>query len=552
MADERTDDAAVSTQGTETLNSNEGNIDTKAPRTFDKNFSKFIKASGFDPEVVSEEWTDQQIRTLKSAFEAERDAKETVEAGESYTELVARMRSETKGELDRQEKIRDICRHDASLMAQAIGEGWTVEKTELAKLRKELDVAPRSNFSSRGYAPPDSRVMEAAMCMTAGIRPSWLDVNSNHWKDWKGSQNKGYSEQELDAASDLGEYTFGRLFHEYLATSGVSVAPGTTMSELIGKVKDTHRTLRASSGFSTVSISGILSNVMNKRLLEMFETVNPVAQRISASRSVSDFKETKQFRLTGNGDFLMIEPTGEIQQMGLRETEHATRPYTYGRMINVSREMLINDDLGALTGVTRVLGRKGATKLQKVFFTMWLGTGGSTLFTAGHNNTLTTALGEAGLTAGEKLFMDQTDADGDPVDVMPAILLVPNDLKVTAEKLMASTTTITVAPGASGGDQATYVTHPNANPHVGKWNIEVSPWLNNSSLTGYSTTAWWLLADPGVLPAAEIVYLNGRQTPHIESEDADFSVLGFQWRAYFDFGCQVLDYQGAVKSTGAG
>jgi hypothetical protein len=53
--------------------------------------------------------------------------------------------------------------------------------------------------------------------------------------------------------------------------------------------------------------------------------------------------------------------------------------------------------------------------------------------------------------------------------------------------------------------------------------------------------AWYLLADPADLPVIEVAFLNGQESPTIETAEADFNVLGVQMRGYHDFGCALQD-----------
>ena len=92
---------------------------------------------------------------------------------------------------------------------------------------------------------------------------------------------------------------------------------------------------------------------------------------------------------------------------------------------------------------------------------------------------------------------------------------------------------------------------PDLNPHAGKYEVVMSQFLQNANITGYSTTAWYLFADPGLLPAFCITYLNGQQSPQIESAEVDFNKLGMSWRCVYDFGIDQVDYRGAVMSDGA-
>jgi hypothetical protein len=123
---------------------------------------------------------------------------------------------------------------------------------------------------------------------------------------------------------------------------------------------------------------------------------------------------------------------------------------------------------------------------------------------------------------------------------MPAILLVPTALKVTANALMKSERLIT---GASA-------TYGEANPYAGRFTVESSPYMSNTSYTGYSAAAWYMLANPAELPVIEIAALYGRVEPVIETADADFNVLGVQMRGYSDIGVNLQEYRGGVRADG--
>jgi hypothetical protein len=77
----------------------------------------------------------------------------------------------------------------------------------------------------------------------------------------------------------------------------------------------------------------------------------------------------------------------------------------------------------------------------------------------------------------------------------------------------------------------------------------VVPQLENSNFTGYSATTWWMLPDPAILASAVVSFLNGVQTPVVESADADFNVLGIQLRGYHDFGVDMSEYLASVQAN---
>ena len=123
------------------------------------------------------------------------------------------------------------------------------------------------------------------------------------------------------------------------------------------------------------------------------------------------------------------------------------------------------------------------------------------------------------------------------------------DLEVEADEFYVSTNINT-----STADTTTPTTirrQPSRNVFLGKYRPVVSTYLSNTSYSGYSTTAWYLLADPRDLATVEVAFLNGRETPVVESADADFNVLGVQMRGYFDFGVAKTEYRAGLKSKGA-
>ena len=122
---------------------------------------------------------------------------------------------------------------------------------------------------------------------------------------------------------------------------------------------------------------------------------------------------------------------------------------------------------------------------------------------------------------------------------MPAIMLVPTALSAMATQLYKS---------LELRDTTASTKYPVANPHQGKFRAEVSRYLSNAAYTGNSSKAWYLLADPSDLPVIEVAFLNGQESPTIETAEADFNVLGVQMRGYHDFGCALQDTRAGSRA----
>jgi len=116
------------------------------------------------------------------------------------------------------------------------------------------------------------------------------------------------------------------------------------------------------------------------------------------------------------------------------------------------------------------------------------------------------------------------------LNVQPAYLIVPPELEVTAVQLISSV----VDPTKNNATP---------NPFANRLTVVADPELTNEK-------EWYLTAAPMVLPGIEVTYLNGKDTPTMESA-IQFDTLGIKWRIYMDFGVNLIDFRGLLKSTGA-
>jgi hypothetical protein len=313
-------------------------------------------------------------------------------------------------------------------MAQnAIDGKWTVERFRLELLEATM---PQSHtvFSPRPDRRVNNRVLEAALCMTGRL----------------GDYEKTFDDQTLQAAHD--EFRRGIGLNQLILLCAEANGYNGRHSREV-----TIEAQRAAFGmlsptkiqatqFSTINISTILSNVANKFLREGWMAVDQTPMNIAAIRPVQDFKQITTVSLTGDLMFRKLSATGEIQHGTVGEEVYTNQADTYARMLAVTRQDIVNDDVSALTSAPRRLGRGGMLKLNDIFWTTFLNNGAFFVAGAPRNNDLGAGvpLGLAGLAAAEVAFMSQTDPDGKPLGVQPAILLVPTALRATALTLMTS------------------------------------------------------------------------------------------------------------------
>ena len=491
------------------------------------NFEQWVEAQGF----VLAELNEKQTSNLKTMYEAsqegEGDGKTTVATTTSVMgseNAVADLRAELAAETKRVGAIRKVCAgQHGEIEARAIEEGWEETKTELEVLRAERPAAPHIG---RGRDPINADILEAAACMSAG-----LDEND---------LVKQYGDRAMEAAQPMRHVGLRELVAACARMEGQDLPP------VFG---DGTATIRA--GFSTMSLPGILENVMNKTMLAAYQVSEIVALQLCKVGSVSDFKEVTRYRLLGTGGFEQVAPDGELKHGKLGEQKFTNKADTYGQILMLTRRDIINDDLGAFMDIPREMGRSGAESIDDLFFSLFLSNPGS-FFSAGNNNYLTgvdTDFGPDSLTTAKTLFRKQKAGPGakakdqKPINIRPENLIVPVELETEAELLMGSAQIM--LDGASSKTKM-----PTDNPHRNKYKIVSVPHLSDSYYTGNSAKAWFLFANPAVVPAFELVFLNGKRTPTIERIEAPANMLGMGFRGYIDVGVKEQDPRGAVKVKG--
>jgi hypothetical protein len=506
-----------------------------------RDFEQWAEGKGFDLSAMS----DVQVAALRAAWRAESNPApapapvptpvpdpEPGSGGADLDEFVSRQRAEHA----RQRRVTDIVSQaieeqpgkldELETIGRAAIKGkWTEQQTELAVLRACRASAPSP--LRQATATPPERVLEAAIAQAARLP----------------SAEQAYDERTMEAAHKAFKGGLGLQQLLLIAAQANGYRGSAPVKSNLNEVMRAAFTPRASV-LSTISVSGILSNVANKFLRDHFMAVEQVWSRIAARRSFSDFKTVTTYSMSGDATFEEIPPGGTIPHGTLGETSYTNQAKSYGKMHGLDRRDLINDDLGAFNAVGKRLGRGGAIKLNKVFWGIFLNN--SSFFTSGNANVSTgagSALALAGLNAAYVKFKLLTDPDGNLMGSDAKLLLVPPALWSTGRDLMDSQKKVATTTANAG--------LPDGNPFAGLWEVVSSAYMQDSTLTGNSDAAWYLLADPMDVPVIEVGFLNGQEMPTVESADADFNQLGVQFRGYYDFGVALQEFRGGVRSAGS-
>lgn len=524
--------------------------------------AEMITAGGEDDDdVEGEEETPAKARKGKKIIAAKGKKGKKIaaaivenddDAGEDEeTDPVGDLRASYAADLERIGKIRDLCggRHP-QIEAQAVKEGWTSEKVELEVLRASRPVAAPYINTGAGSGSDNPQVLASAIsaagAMSAGVNEKTAFA--------------GLSDQvkEIAASRKLRGVGLHQIMFMVAAAHGVHLTPGRIDDDSLRAIIRLEHQIQAADGggFSTISLSGITENILNKAMLQAYSDVASVVSDIAFETDTNDFKTYKRYRLTGSGAFQDVGPNGELKNMSLQDEAFSNKLGTKGAIINLGRELLINDDMGAIVQLPQLLGRQGALARERAVFTQILANAAQAdtfaFFSANHANYASgagSALQISSVTTAEKIFLEQKDANGDPIMLTPDRILAPPALKATAENLFNGANLVVGALGSTASKSV----EPNRNPHEGKYRPVISPFLGTQGgITGKSDTGWYLLPPPvGGMAIAQVGYLRGQRVPVIERGEANFNTLGISMRAFFDFGVSMHDNRCGVFSAGA-
>ena len=521
---------------------------TSDPKGLDMDFQEWLEAQGF------EDVNDAQRQTLRAAYDAEHRSDDAIELEKlKASDALDGMRREAIKVSQEMKKISRIAAQygdrcdDAlidSLEAKALTGDISAETFELELLKASRPL-PNGSGTAPSYAGADCNAITAALCNSIGMDEESVADSL------KAEVGVKAADKAMNDAATLRGFNVHKLIHTVLHAHGRSVSPGQGIDDsVLASALECGSNVRASAGFSTVSLPGILSRVANKAMLQSYNDGMGVAREFCAETDTTDFKQFDRYRMTEAGDFEELGATGEIKSSTLTEETLSNQVKTYGRMFGITRQMLINDDLGAMLAIPSLLGKMAARTLEKSVISLLANASTGAASTNFFFSTSTakkkanyaagadTALDIDALGAAYKLFLDQVDSQGNPIMVEPSLLLVTNKNAVNARKLFND---------ASYRFTNTDLKETTENQWQGMFRPLVSPFLSQLATT---EDEYYLLPAPTDTAVINIAYLRGQRSPVISQSDVDFNQLGVQMRGVFDFGVALWDQRLAVKMAG--
>lgn len=310
------------------------------------------------------------------------------------------------------------------------------------------------------------------------------------------------------------------------------------LNSLGGDVEIIDRSLSTTSDFP--NLLGVFAN----KVLAASYALAPSGMKLVMRRGPNhnDFRGRNILRRGEMPALEKVNEKGEFKRGSVAEAKDGYSITTYGKVFGISRQALINDDLGAFADIASGYGLAAAeTENQLLVDTLTANTGGgpklgdnTNLFHANHGNLAGAGavISDVTLSAARLAMRTQKGLNGTaPISATPKYLLVPAALETTAEKYLSA-----LYPAAAS----------NVNPFSGN-KLEL---IVDARLDAKSATRWYIFADPAVLAVIEWAYLAGYEGVQIETR-AGFDVDGVEVKARLDFGAGGVDFRGAYMNPGA-
>lgn len=361
-----------------------------------------------------------------------------------------------------------------------------------------------SVYASNGQIVKDT--MTAALVARSGLKMGNLELSNDN-------PYRGMTLMEMARAS--------------LTDKGVGTASFGDRMALVG----------AAFTHGNSDFGNILADVANKAMLTGFEEAEETFQAWTRQGNLSDFKINKRVALNDMASLPEVRPGAEFQYGTIGDRGENIALATYGQLVSLNRQTIINDDLGAFVRVLQVMGDAAIRTVGDLVYAVLTGnpamSDGNTLFSSAHKNLRTSAGGALSVDSLSKAreSMRKQKLDGKSLNIRPGYLIVPASLETTATTLMNDT----VKPGASNNEM---------NPVSGMADV-----VTEARLDDDSSTAWYL-AGENRYDGIEVAYLDGNPAPFLDQIDG-FSVDGTTFKVRIDAGVSPLEYRSLYKSNGA-
>jgi len=438
------------------------------------------------------------------------------DAGEAMQRAIADERT-------RSATITRLCRRhglDAEFESDLIERGVSVDKAREAILDK---VAESDPLEGRSYEPAPAQVRRESE-QERGYGEAMTSALMHRFNP--------SAHQLADGAREFRGLSLLEMARDALERRGTQTR-GMSKMELAGAVFQQ----RAAGYHTTSDFPSILANVANKTLRSAYESTPRTFGAWARRATITDFKPVQRTQLGGAPDLEKVLESGEFKYGTMGEAKEVYALATYGRIIGITRQTLINDDLDAFTRIPMAFGASAADLESDIVYQILMQNptmgDGTALFHADHGNLGPAAvIDEASLSAAYRAYAEQTGIEGRKISILPAHIIVPPGQRaLEARKQIASTTPANTQDVNVFSNRLNVIEEPRLIPDSGQ-------------------DPWFLAADPSRIDTVEYAYLDGQEGVYTETRTG-FEVDGLEIKARHDFAAKAIDWRGFFKNPGA-
>ncbi len=283
---------------------------------------------------------------------------------------------------------------------------------------------------------------------------------------------------------------------------------------------------------STSDYPLLLADATGKALLAMWPTLRSPLVVLTHPDNAADFRVQRRLR---PGEFPQLKKVGELAEYTdgtFGETEETWKIDKYGRILGLSYEAQVNDDLDAFGRATRSITLAASTfegqLLAKAITSNPDMADGDPVFHANHGNLITDAdFGTAGLSKARTAMRLQKGVDGvTPLNIAPQFILVPAALETTAEQIVSEIYPAEVEASNASFRRLTVVT--------------------DALLDAVSEVDTYVFSSPSAAPSLVLGYRDGNTAPFVETQQG-FRVDALEIKVRHEVGVGWIDYRGACK-----
>lgn len=286
---------------------------------------------------------------------------------------------------------------------------------------------------------------------------------------------------------------------------------------------------RRSGMHGTSDFANVLSNVVGRTLRNAYQTAQRTYTPFVREVEVSDFRPVSRVQFGDHPALQKVAEGAEFQYGTIGDGAETYALATYGKVVAITRQAIINDDLSAFSRIPAMQGAAAARLESDLVYAILSAnpkmSDGKDLFHSGHGNSLTAALDVAGLAKIRAAGRKQRTMDGKELNVEFSFLIVNPDDELEAQKLLGS-----ITPNASS----------EFNPFVNSMRLIVDPRVS----AGQFHTA----ANPSFIDTIEVAYLSGQRGLQTFTREG-FEVDGVEVKARLDVAAAAIDFRGMARGV---